>query len=247
MNMKTFFEQTFTTKNWASQLPILPEIGMNIPRNMKAATYILALMLITNLTWYSAWKKAVTTPQNETLYLMEKASIYVTEMAIFEQKVREVSQKLTVPPEWLMAVMYSESRFNAAAENFRGSGAVGLIQFMPATAKDMGISTQKLGKMTHEAQLEWVYQYMNMYREKYGDYQSLADFYLAILYPKARNQEACYVLYANPSKAYKQNIGLDEDKDGRVTVGDIDKRMKRLYPSAYMKKVPTTKNWAENN
>ncbi len=238
MNINTFFWNTFTTRNLENQIPVLHQTGMNVSRNMKASMYILALMLLTNITWYSAWINAANAGEEKTLYLMEKASIYVTDMVIFEQKVREVSSKLEIPPEWLMAVMYSESRFNAAAENFRGSGAVGLIQFMPATAKDMGISTQKLGKMTHEQQLEWVYRYMNMYRKKYGDYQSLADFYLAILYPKARNQEACYVLYANPSKSYKQNIGLDEDKDGRVTVGDIDKRMKRMFPSAYMKKIP---------
>lgn len=245
MNIKTFLWDTFATRNLANQIPMIHQTGINIPRNMKTATYILALMLITNLTWYGAWKKAMTFGQNETLYLMEKASIYVTDIPIFEQKVREVSAKLDIPPEWLMAVMYSESRFNAAAENFRGSGAVGLIQFMPLTAKDMGISTKKLGKMTHEQQLEWVYRYMNMYRNKYGDYQSLTDFYLAILFPKARNQEGCYVLYASPSKSYKQNIGLDEDKDGRVTVSDVDKRMKRLYPSAYIKKIPADKNFAD--
>ncbi len=239
MNIKTFFLETFTTKNWTNQSPMLHQTGINISRNMKFATGVLALMLATNLIWYGAWKKVANFGGNDVLYLMEKASIYVTDVSIFEQKVRNVSERLAVPPEWLMAVMYSESRFNAAAENFRGSGAVGLIQFMPATAKDMGISTKKLGKMTHEQQLEWVYRYMNMYRQKYGDYQSLADFYLAILYPKARNKEACYVLYANPSKSYKQNIGLDEDKDGRVTVGDIDQRMKRMFPSAYIKRVPS--------
>ena len=30
------------------------------------------------------------------------------------------------------------------------------------------------------------------------------------------------------------NSGLDEDKDGRVTVQDIDKFVKRIYPTAYM-------------
>ena len=29
------------------------------------------------------------------------------------------------------------------------------------------------------------------------------------------------------------NSGLDENKDGRVTVSDIDHRMARLYPDAF--------------
>lgn len=237
MNAKTFFSATFGMQNFRSDAPMLHQKGFNPSRNMKVAMGIFALILLTNTGsfWYGAWKSNLAAAEKQSLYLMEKASIYVDDPSLFDTKVREMSAKLAIPPEWLMAVMYSESRFNAAAENFRGSGAVGLIQFMPSTAKDMGISTQKLAKMTHEEQLEWVYKYMNMYKEKYGAYQNLCDFYLAILYPKARTQESCYTLYASPSKAYKQNIGLDEDKDGRVTVGDIDKRMKRLYPSAYVK------------
>lgn len=237
MKAKTFFNETFGTHNFRTDSPVLHQKGFNPSRNLRIAAWILALILLTNTAsyWYGAWKTNLNTTEKQSLYLMEKASIYVDDPILFDTKVRHVSEKLEIPPEWLMAVMYSESRFNAAAENFRGSGAVGLIQFMPATAKDMGISTQKLAKMTHEEQLEWVYRYMEMYKQKYGAYESLCDFYLAILYPKARQQESCYTLYSSPSKAYKQNIGLDEDKDGRVTVGDIDKRMKRLYPSAYVK------------
>lgn len=168
------------------------------------------------------------------LYLMDKARIHTPMPTVFEAKVRKVAELLKVQPEWLMAVMYSECRFDHDQFNHKGSGAVGLIQFMPATAKEMGTSTAALSRMTHEEQLDWVYAYMEGYRKKYGDYKSLCDFYLAILYPKARTGDMCYTLYESPSKAYKQNSGLDEDKDGRVTVGDIDRRMKRLYPSAYV-------------
>ncbi|MEO1448552.1 MAG: hypothetical protein AAFV07_03440, partial [Bacteroidota bacterium] len=55
---------------------------------------------------------------------------------------------------------------------------------------------------------------------------------------KALNQDYCYTLYASPAQAYKQNSGLDENKDGRVTVSDIDRRMQRLYAPAYMAPKP---------
>lgn len=168
------------------------------------------------------------------LYLADKASIYVENIESFETKVRDVAARLDVPPEWLMAVMFSESRFDAKATNFKGSGAVGLIQFMPPTAVELGTSCWKIKDMTHEEQLEYVYQYMDSKKKQYGSYQSLTDFYLGILYPKAIGQEPCYVMYSKPSKMYKQNVGLDVNKDGHVTISDIDKRMQSLYPHAYI-------------
>lgn len=169
----------------------------------------------------------------DQLYLMDKASMYVEDEDLFEKKVREIGYQLGVPPEWLMAVMYSESRFDAAVLNHKGSGATGLIQIMPATAKDLNVSIQRLKRMSHVQQLEYVYLYLQQVRERYGEYDTLTDLYLAILYPKARKQDICYTLYAKPTQSYKQNSGLDEDRDGRVTVSDIDRRMARLYPYAY--------------
>jgi hypothetical protein len=171
--------------------------------------------------------------RGEELYLMDKASLYVSDMDMFEHKVREISAQLDIPPSWLMSVMYSESRFDASVLNHKGSGATGLIQFMPATASDLNVSVQRLKRMTHTQQLEYVYLYLQQVRERYGEYESLTDLYLAILYPKARKQDICYTLYAKPSQSYKQNSGLDKDKDGRVTVSDIDRHMEGLYPFAY--------------
>lgn len=167
------------------------------------------------------------------LYLMDRASRYVSNTGDFEQKVKQVSQGLNIPPEWLMAVMYSESRFDASVSNFKGSGAVGLIQWMPATAKDFGLTPEKLKRMNHSQQLDYVFQYLDRVKQKYRDYQSLTDLYLAILYPKALAADPCFTLYADPSIAYKQNAGLDWDKDGRVTIKDIDKRMMHLFKPAY--------------
>lgn len=174
-------------------------------------------------------------PEKESLYLINQAKKYVYDVHAFEEKVREVSDKLAIPPEWLMAVMHSESRFDASVKNHKGSGATGLIQFMPATAKDINITVDKLRNMNHIEQLDFVYTYLNGKRKYHKkDFKSLTDLYLAILYPKAMNEDNCYTLYAKPSKSYKMNVGLDNNKDGQVTVQDIDKRMKRVYPQAYI-------------
>lgn len=202
----------------------------------KLAGIVLLLIVVTNVCSYFyglyGWRWGKN--PNE-LYLLDRAGIYVSDLPAFEYKVREVAKRLDIPPEWLMSVMYSESRFNAGAANFKGSGAIGLIQFMPITAKDMGTSVHYLKQLGHIDQMEYVYRYLQAVRQKYGEYKTLTDLYLAVLYPRAREGEMCYSLYENPTKAYKQNIGLDEDKDGRVTVNDIDKRMRRVFGPAYVK------------
>jgi len=170
---------------------------------------------------------------NDQLYLLDKAQSFVADIAVFGDKVEEIAQMLEIPAEWLMAVMYAESKFDASVFNHKGSGAVGLIQFMQSTALELNVSTERLSKMDHLQQLEYVYLYLQNVRDKYGNYQSLTDLYLGILYPRARNQDECYTLYAKPSKAYYQNSGLDENRDGQVTISDIDRRLARLFPTAY--------------
>ncbi|MEM6343439.1 MAG: transglycosylase SLT domain-containing protein [Bacteroidota bacterium] len=171
--------------------------------------------------------------RSQNLYLLEKAAEHIDDLDDFEAKVRDVSQMLEIPPEWLMAVMYAESAFDPGVANHQGSGAVGLIQFMPATAESLQVSAERLKRMEAVQQLEYVYLYLQQIRERFGEFDSLTDLYLSILYPKARKQDYCYTLYAKPTIAYRQNSILDEDKDGRVTITDVDRRMKRLFPTAY--------------
>ncbi|MGB1207524.1 MAG: transglycosylase SLT domain-containing protein [Chitinophagales bacterium] len=167
------------------------------------------------------------------LYLLEEASHYVKDINNFEYKVRRIAKKLRVPPEWLMAVMYSESRLNPNAVNLKGSGATGLIQFMPNTIGDFGITIKQLKKLTPTEQLDYVYEYLHRVRIKYRPYENITDLYLAILYPRALTGDSSFVLYQKPSKMYRQNAGLDENKDGKVSVKDVEKRLKRLFPEAF--------------
>ncbi len=169
------------------------------------------------------------------LYLLDKASVYIRDIDAFKDKVNEVSEKLQIPSDWLMAVMHSESRFDASVENKKGSGATGLIQLMPHTCTDFDITIEQLRNLNHVDQLDYVYDYLNTVREQRGiSYHSLTDLYLAILYPRALvNNHPNYVLYENPSIAYKMNNGLDENQDKRVTISDIDMRMRRVYSTAF--------------
>jgi hypothetical protein len=234
---KTSYEQ-------ARGFTIVKSAPQYVPVNFRTISIIAVVVVISNLFTFSLIKtgdRAIARPltgeiieDEPSLYLIDKASLHVADAMSFEEKVREVAEDLEIAPEWLMAVMYSESKFDAAVMNHRGSGAVGLIQWMPTTAKELGVSIAELKKLGHEEQLDYVYKYLDSVRKRYRSYDSLTDLYLAILYPKALQGDYCYTLYATPSQKYKQNVGLDENNDGRVTVSDIDKRMQRIFPTAYM-------------
>lgn len=214
----------------------------SIQLNLKSLGLLLLFIVLSNIFTFrllNVSNKAPTVSVADviaepTLYLLDKAEKFVYNTGAFEEKVREVAEDLKIAPEWLMAVMHAESRFDASVSNHKGSGATGLIQWMPATAKDFNVTVEKLRNMNHIEQLDFVYKYLDAKRKKHRQYENLTDLYLSILYPRALDEEYCFSLYSNPSSAYKMNAGLDEDKDGRVTVQDIDKFVKRKYPTAYM-------------
>lgn len=171
-----------------------------------------------------------------SLYLMEQAERYISDIAAFENAILKTSKKLDIAPEWLMAVIHCESKFDATVVNFKGSGAVGLIQFKPYYLSEMKISPQKLKNLNPIQQMDFVLTYFKNQKElsKYKSFESLTDLYLAALAPEVVGEDFCTSLFVEPSPEYTFHEGLDENKDGRVTVQDVDKYLKRVYPTAYM-------------
>jgi hypothetical protein len=101
--------------------------------------------------------------------------------AEFIAKVKKICGELGINPNWLMAVMYKESGVNPKAVNPNG-GATGLIQFMPATAKGLGTTTQALYSMSNIDQLDYVKRYFQPYAKWIKSY---ADLYLVTFFPAA--------------------------------------------------------------
>ena len=135
--------------------------------------------------------------------------------APFKRRVIEISAEFGIDPNYLMAAMAFESArsFSPSIEN-PYSGAVGLIQFMPGTAKGLGTSTAALKRMNAVAQLDYVRRYFLPYK---GRLKDLSDLYMAILWPRAIGKPSSHVLFAQGSKEYRQNKGLDVNTDGVVT------------------------------
>jgi hypothetical protein len=134
----------------------------------------------------------------------------------FKDKVFKICADLLIDADHLMACMAFESggSFSPSVRNAAGSGAVGLIQFMPRTAQLLGTDTNKLAAMSAEQQLDYVEAYFKRFK---GKIRSLEDLYMAILYPVAVGESNEYVLFQSPSTAYDQNKGLDSNMDGVIT------------------------------
>lgn len=146
---------------------------------------------------------------------------------VFRDRVWWISDTLTkaqghfFDPNNLMACMAWESgeTFSPSVKNIAGSGATGLIQFMPTTAKSLGTTVEKLAQMSAEDQLNFVYKYFLAAIKARGAVVTLEDVYMTILWPAAVGKPNSYVLFdrAILATAYRQNAGLDTDKDGKVT------------------------------
>lgn len=138
--------------------------------------------------------------------------------SVFRDRVWWIADTLKLNPDDLMACMAWESgeTFSASVKNAAGSGATGLIQFMPSTAKGLGTTTAALAKMSAEDQLSFVYKYFRPYS---GRLRNLGDIYMAILWPKGVGQPDSYILWDKSSMptTFRQNSGLDLNKDGKIT------------------------------
>ena len=141
----------------------------------------------------------------------------------FADKVIDISKKLKINPNWLMLVMYSESRFNHRKPNPDG-GATGLIQFMPATAAWLNTTTYALANMSNVQQLDYVYKYYKGYT---GKIKSYFDLYLITFFPAAVGKPDDWVFRSKKLSASviaAKNKGIDKwAKDGKITVGEFKK------------------------
>lgn len=164
----------------------------------------------------------------------------------FRQKVQLVATALGGPSalaSWLMACMAQESgeTFSPSIRNEAGSGATGLIQFMPQTAAVLGTTTAALAAMSDIEQLDYVRRFFWPWR---GKLHTLGDVYMAILWPEAVGKPDDFVLFdkADPDHPvrYIQNHGLDFNHDGKITraeacarvASELNRGMSPAYVSA---------------
>lgn len=106
------------------------------------------------------------------------------------------------------------------------SGATGLIQFMPSTARSLGTTVDALEKMTQAEQMNYVYRYFLPYKNRLSN---LGDVYLAIFYPAAMNKPDDWVIARKGTKVYSQNEVFDKTNKGFITRGDTLAAVRDAY------------------
>ncbi len=159
--------------------------------------------------------------------------------APFRESVRRIGARLAINPDYLMSCMAFETgrTFDPAIRNAAGSGAIGLIQFMPSTAAALGTSTEALAALSACQQLVFVESYFRPWKNRL---RSLSDVYMAILWPGAIGKPEGFVLFDESDKKhpkrYVQNRGLDFNQDGQITKAEASERPAKMLKQGLMEK-----------
>lgn len=138
----------------------------------------------------------------------------------FTKKVNDIANKLNINPNWLMQVMWAESRLKPNAVN-PINGASGLIQFISSTARGLNTTLEAIRKMTAIQQLDLVYKYYLPYKNKM---QSYYDVYAVTFFPALVGKPDTWVLQTSKLPASliaKQNPIVDINKDQKITVAEF--------------------------
>lgn len=147
----------------------------------------------------------------------------------YEAALRDAAVSLGMPRDWLFNVISLESAWRADAYN--PSGAVGLIQFMPATLKGMGLLSPSVSSMIPTdgpvpegvkrlVKTEFLAKYpdaiaqlngpVRQYFKPMKPFPTEQSVYMAVFYPKFRSASLTQTF---PANVQAQNPGID-------TVGD---------------------------
>src|SRR6266403_355412 len=142
----------------------------------------------------------------------------------FIAKLYEISKKLQIKANWLSYVIKKESSFSPTIVN-KYSGASGLLQFIPSTARGLNTSVEEIRKMPALNQLDLIFKYFEKYT---GKIHSVEDLYMITFYPIGLGKDDDDAL--GGKKVAQQNPGVDLNKDGQITVGEFKDYVKKDIP-----------------
>lgn len=164
------------------------------------------------------------------------------------QELVAVADRRGLNPSYLAGTISFETggTFSPSMRN-KWSGAMGLIQFMPKTAKHYGTTTDDLAHMTVNQQLAYVeLHYAEVDPNK--RIKSLEDHYLAVFSPACIGKPPNTLMPCRQEKhvwhrpeggcprplkgAYCQNSGLDESGDGTITAWEATTPVRRIIMEA---------------
>jgi hypothetical protein len=159
----------------------------------------------------------------------------------FIKKVKEVSSKLQIDPNWLMAIMYFETARTFSPSKGNNIGCYGLIQFCPDKGKNYKTINGKryfisdIAKMNYSEQLDLVFEYYKRYAGKLKNY---TDTYFVTFFPIAIGKPDDWVIQGlglSAGAIYKANPAFRQVKDGKLRVWEVKKKILEQLPSEWLK------------
>ena len=150
----------------------------------------------------------------------------------FKNKLKQIATALGVEAEHLLKVMHFETAgtMDPSIQSGSGTGATGLIQFMPKIATSLGTTTAQLAQMTDEQQLDYVYQFYKANKLPPGS--SLSDIYLYTYMPAVMRTGKPDTFVLGKKGAYGKkiwNVDLGKNWDKNSVFAAEAKRNKRNY------------------
>jgi len=158
----------------------------------------------------------------------------------FVKKVSEISDKIGINPNWLMAIMYFESARTFSPSKGNDIGCYGLIQFCPDRGKNYKTVNGKrylmsdIAKMDYSEQLDLVYEYYKPYT---GKLKSYTDTYFVTFFPLAIGKPDDWIIQGGGFTArqiYNSNPAFHQVKDGKIRVWEVKKKILEKLPSEWV-------------
>jgi hypothetical protein len=159
----------------------------------------------------------------------------------FVKKVTEISEKLVIDPNWLMAIMYFESGRTFSPSKGNNIGCYGLIQFCPdkkglnyKTVNGKKYLLADIAKMDYSKQLDLVYEYYKSYT---GKLKSYTDTYFVTFFPLAVGKPDDWIIQGGGLTAkqiYNANPAFQNVKDGVLRVWEVKKTILKELPSEWL-------------
>lgn len=162
-------------------------------------------------------------------------------------KLKKISDKYPgTTPEDFLSVMIKENSLDKDGvllldqksqlkTNSKNGRARGLIQFVPKTAKRLGLNQDDLATMTPSDQLDYVDKYFK--GAKKGSLKNYSDLYMFTFQPAAVGEDDSYIIGKKNStdkglaQRYKSNSALDKDNSGTITKGEFQSWSQKNMPS----------------
>jgi hypothetical protein len=159
----------------------------------------------------------------------------------FVKKVSEISGKIGIDPNWLMAIMYFESGRTFSPSKGNGIGCYGLIQFC-RDKKGVNYKTingkryllSDIAKMDYSEQLDLVYEYYKAYT---GKLKSYTDTYFVTFFPLAVGKPDDWIIQGGGLTAkqiYDANPAFQYEKDEKLRVWEVKKTILKELPKEWL-------------